>query len=55
MKNHKKDTIKKRRGNPHGNQPHYGETHNQSYRENSDENLRQSVKPGVSKSERLKQ
>lgn len=55
MKGHKKNDVKKRRGNPHGNAPNYGESHSQSQRENSNENLRQSVTPGISKSDRTKQ
>lgn len=55
MKNHKKSNVKKHRGNPHGNPKNYGESHSQSHHVTSDDNLRQSVRPGVSKSERWKQ
>lgn len=50
-KNHKKGHVKKHRGNPHGNPPHF-QTERQ---ETSDDNLRQSGRPGVSQSPKLKQ
>lgn len=50
-RHHKKSLTKKHRGNPHGNAPHF----KMNRRETSDDNLRQSDRPGVSESPRLKQ
>ena len=44
-RHHKNADIKKHRGNPHGNAPEYKRPEHES----SDENLRQTVRPGVAK------
>lgn len=43
-RHHKNANVRKHRGNPHGNAPEYI----QPPRRNSNENLRQSVRPGMS-------
>jgi hypothetical protein len=52
MKGKKKGRVEKHRGNPHGNPPSNQKLHHGN---SSDENLRQSVDPGVSQSPRQKQ
>jgi hypothetical protein len=52
MKGKRKGKIEKHRGNPHGNAPQRKGNNGQV---NSDDQLRQSVTPGVSQSERNKQ